>query len=247
MNIYLYKILPLLISPLFLFIAVTLFYAIRHRLKVLFVSAIALSILSTPIIAHLLWEKLESDYTLKAIKSMTESDAIVVLSGSGSAVKTEDGLIFQWADPDRFFGGIALFKANKAPTLIFTGGRLPWDIGDKTEGDYLKDEAILQGVPEEHIYVTRAVQNTAEEAAAVKALLNNKNSKILLVTSAFHMPRASKLFETKEFEVIPFPVDFKSTKERRTVMSFIPSTGGLNGTFTGMREFLGRLYYRIKA
>ena len=111
----------------------------------------------------------------------------------------------------------------------------------------MKDEAILQGVPEEHIYVTGAVQNTAQEAAAVKALLKNKNSKILLVTSAFHMPRASKLFETKEFEVIPFPVDFKSTKEKRTVMSFIPSTRGLNGTFTGMREFLGRLYYRIRA
>ena len=52
---------------------------------------------------------------------MTKSDAIVVLSGSGNAVKTDFGPIFQWADPERFFGGIALFKANKAPTLIFTG------------------------------------------------------------------------------------------------------------------------------
>ena len=247
MNTYLHKILPLLISPLFLFISLTLFYAVRYRLKVLFVSAIALSILSTPIMADLLWEKLESGYTLKSIKSTTESDAIIVLSGSSSIVKTKHGIIFQWADPNRFFSGIALFKANKAPTLIFTGGQLPWNVGDKTEGDYYKGEAILQGVPEEHIYVTRAVQNTAQEADAVKALLDNDNSRIILVTSAFHMLRASKLFETKELDVIPFPVDFKSTKKKLTVMSFIPSTGGLNGTFTGLREFLGRLYYRIKA
>ena len=247
MNIYLHKVLPLLISPLFLFIALTLFYAIRYRLKVLFVSVIAISILSTPITAHLLWEELESDYTPNAIDSITESDAIVVLSGSGSVVKNKHGIIFQWADPNRFFGATALFQANKAPTLIFTGGQFPWNFGDKTEGDYLKGEAILQGVPEEHIYVTRVVQNTAQEADAVKALLDDENSKIILVTSAFHMLRASKLFETKEFDVIPFPVDFKSTKKKLTVMSFIPSTVGLHGTFTGFREFLGRLYYRIKA
>ena len=247
MSIYLHKILPLLISPLFLFIALTLLYAIKLRLKVLFMSAVALSVLSTPIAAQFLWEILESDYTIKHAKSIMKSDAIVVLSGNGSIVNTEEGPIFQWGDPDRFFGGIALFKENKAPTLIFTGGQLPWDVGEKTEGDYLKGEAILQGVPEEHIYVTRAVQNTAQEADAVKALLHDENSKIILVTSAFHMPRAFKLFETTKLNVIPFPVDFKSTNKKRTIMSFIPSTGGLNGTFTGMREFLGRLYYRIRA
>ena len=247
MSIYLHKILPLLISPLFLFIVLTLLYAIKLRLKVLFMSAVALSVLSTPITAQFFWEKLESDYTLKPANSIMKSDAIVVLSGNGSIVNTEEGPIFQWGDPDRFFGGIALFKENKAPTLIFTGGQLPWDIGDKTEGDYLKGEAILQGVPEENIYVTRTVQNTAQEADAVKALLKDEHSKIILVTSAFHMPRASKLFETKKLNVIPFPVDFKSPNKKRTIMSFIPSTGGLNGTFAALREFLGRFYYRIKA
>ena len=58
MSIYLHKILPLLISPLFLFIVLTLLYAIKLRLKVLFMSAVALSVLSTPITAQFLWEKL---------------------------------------------------------------------------------------------------------------------------------------------------------------------------------------------
>ena len=247
MSIYVHKILPLLISPLFLFIALSFFYSFTLRLKVLFLSTVAISILSTPMTAHLLWDELESEYTLKTPKEMINSDAIVVLSGNNAdPIKTEGGFIFQWDDPDRFFGGIALFKAGKAPTLVFTGGKLPWDKGDQTEGDYLKGEAISQGVPEDHILVTQAVQNTAQEADAVKALLDDEDTKIILVTSAFHMPRATNLFEAKKLVVIPYPVDFKSNNGERTIMSFIPSTGGLNGTFNALREFLGRLYYRFK-
>ena len=247
MSIYVHKILPLLISPLFLFIALSFFYSFTLRLKVLFLSTVAISILSTPMTAHLLWDELESEYTLKTPKEMINSDAIVVLSGNNAdPIKTEGGFIFQWDDPDRFFGGIALFKAGKAPTLIFTGGQLPWDKGDKTEGDYLKGEAISRGVPEDHILVTRAVQNTAQEADAVRALLDGEDTKIILVTSAFHMPRATSLFEAEQLIVNPYPVDFKSINGERTIMSFIPSTGGLNGTFEALREFLGRLYYRFK-
>ena len=247
MSIYVHKILPLLISPLFLFIALSFFYSFTLRLKVLFLSTVAISILSTPMTAHLLWDELESEYTLKTPKEMINSDAIVVLSGNNAdPIKTEEGFIFQWDDPDRFFGGIALFKAGKAPTLIFTGGQLPWDKGDKTEGDYLKGEAISRGVPEDHILVTRAVQNTAQEADAVRALLDGEDTKIILVTSAFHMPRATSLFEAEQLIVNPYPVDFKSINGERTIMSFIPSTRGLNGTFEALREFLGRLYYRFK-
>ena len=246
MSIYVHKILPLLISPLFLFIALSFFYSFTLRLKVLFLSTVAISILSTPMTAQFLWGELESEYTLKTPKEIINSDAIVVLSGNASPMETEEGFIFQWADPDRFFGGIALFKAGKAPTLIFTGGQLPWNKGDQTEGDYLKSEAISRGVPEDHILVTRAVQNTAQEADAVRALLDGEDTKIILVTSAFHMPRAVSLFEAKQLIVNPYPVDFKSINGERTIMSFIPSTDGLNGTFEALRELIGRLYYRFK-
>jgi len=246
MSIYVHKILPLLISPLFLFIALSFFYSFKLRLKALFLSTVAISILSTPMTAQLLWGELESEYTLKTPKEIINSDAIVVLSGNASPLETEEGFIFQWADPDRFFGGIALFEAGKAPTLVFTGGKLPWDKSNQTEGDYLKGEAISQGVPEDHILVTQAVQNTAQEADAVRALFDDEDTKIILVTSAFHMPRATSLFEAEQLIVIPYPVDFKSTNGERTIMSFIPSTGGLHGTFTASREFMGRLYYRFK-
>jgi len=34
-----------------------------------------------------------------------------------------DSTYIEWGDPDRFFGGIALFKAGKVQKLVFTGAR----------------------------------------------------------------------------------------------------------------------------
>jgi len=44
----------------------------------------------------------------------------------------------------------------------------PWDEAKKTEGDVLKEYAISNGIPEEKIFVTKDVENTADEAVAVK-------------------------------------------------------------------------------
>jgi hypothetical protein len=54
------------------------------------------------------------------------ADAVVVLSGTLSFSSSRERLIQEWGDPDRFFGGIDLLKANKARYLVFTGGKLPW-------------------------------------------------------------------------------------------------------------------------
>jgi len=105
-----------------------------------------------------------------------------------------DSTYIEWEDPDRFFVGIALFKAGKAQKLVFTGGKMPWDKGKKTEGEVLKEYAISNGIASEKIFVTKYVENTAEEAVAVKELIS-PSKRIILVTSAFHMYRAKKLFE----------------------------------------------------
>ena len=54
------------------------------------------------------------------------------------------------------------------------------------------------------------MQNTDQEAKAVANLLNKEVPNIILVTSAFHMPRAQMVFEAAGIAVSPFPVDFLS-------------------------------------
>ncbi len=143
-------------------------------------------------------------------------DAIVVLSGGRLVAPGASG-VSEWNDADRFYSGVELFHAGKAPLLIFTGGWVPWEPKAKPEGEILIEYAKALGVPLDNMLTTGAVVNTADEFEAVARLLSNKGVKIydpagqfriLLVTSAFHMPRAQRLFERAGLQVIPFPVDF---------------------------------------
>ena len=56
--------------------------------------------------------------------------------------------IIEWSDPDRFFAGIGLYKANKSNRLIFTGGINPFNSDLPPEGVFIS-EAILLGIPKE--------------------------------------------------------------------------------------------------
>ena len=93
--------------------------------------------------------------------------------------------------------------------------------------------------------ITKKVQNTYEEANAIYHLIDSK-SKIILVTSAFHMKRAEFLFKKHNFNVFPYPVDFKSKNNKITILDFIPSAGSLSRSSFVIREVLGRMYYRVK-
>ena len=153
--------------------------------------------------------------------------------------------MYEWSDPDRFFAGIKLLNANKGKKIIYTGGLLPWEKKKNTEGELLKKKSIEFGVDENDILTTKKVQNTYEEANAIFYLINKK-SKIILVTSAFHMNRAAFLFKKHGFKVFPYPVDFQFKNNKITILDFIPSAGSLSRSSFVIREVFGRLYYRIK-
>jgi uncharacterized SAM-binding protein YcdF (DUF218 family) len=75
----------------------------------------------------------------------------------------ENCFVIEWGEAaDRIFAGIDLFKLNKAPVLVLTGGKLPWSIG-VPEGEYLRDVAIDLGVPKKDILLTENVENTDQE------------------------------------------------------------------------------------
>jgi uncharacterized SAM-binding protein YcdF (DUF218 family) len=123
---------------------------------------------------------------------------------------------------------------------------MPWDNVQKTEGEVLKEYAIKNTIPQENILITKDVENTADEAKAVKELIGSKK-KIILVTSAFHMYRAKKLFEKQGFNIVTYKVDFKTTRNKvLKIMDFLPSAENLKDTEIGIRELFGRIFYFIK-
>ena len=244
--IYLHKILPLLISPLFVIIILVLWGLLVGSKKISLTGIAILIICSLPIFSARLVAYLEKDYKLGSTETFQTADAIVVLSGMVRTIQSKNGIAYEWGEAsDRIFAGIDLFKEKKAPYLILTRGKMPWSVG-KPEGEYLREIAISFGISKQNILLTTNVENTDQEAKAVKKLLTSDKPIILLVTSAFHMPRAQKVFEAAGIRVLPFPVDFLSGVGKFTFMSFIPSAGALSQTSFFVREMIGRTYYSLK-
>ena len=244
--IYLHKVIALIASPLFLIIFLIFLGIIFKSKKISFLGFIVLIFCSLPIISSKLISYLEKDYILQNISNIDKADAIVVLSGMLKTIKFNNKLEYEFNEKvDRILSGIDLFKNDKAPLLILTRGKFPWLVG-VPEGEYLKNFAMKFGIPEESIFLTDSVQNTHQEAKSVKKLLSSNEVKIILVTSAFHMPRAKKIFESYNIKVIPFAVDFINTHSKLTIIDFIPSASSFLVTSVFVREMIGRLYYNLR-
>jgi uncharacterized SAM-binding protein YcdF (DUF218 family) len=241
--IYLHKILPIFVLPIMLVIIVILIGLIKNKKELIYIALGVLYIISTPIFSNNFFKIVEGIEYRKPISAIDSADAIVVLCGMLEINEVGDSTYVEWGDPDRFFGGIALFKAGKAKKLIFTGGKMPWDKAKKTEGAVLKEYAISNGIPFEKIFVTKDVENTADEATAVKELIS-PSKRIILVTSAYHMYRAKMLFKKEGLHVIPYKVDYKVAHSlKNTIMDCLPDAESLKQTETGIRELMGRLIY----
>ena len=241
------KILPLFFLPFGVVCELVLLALILKKRWPAIVALVVLYLASISFVSDRLSGWLESRYPTLAVAAAGPADAIVVLGGIlGPA--TRDGEVPNWSDSvERFEAGVALVQAGRAPRLVFTGARRQWLERETTEGEELRRLAVARGVPPEKILVTRFVDNTATEAAAVADLMKaDGQRRIILVTTSWHMPRAAYLFRRAGIDCQPFPVDFHLDRTRRLqVMDFMPSAGAWQGTETALREFYGYVFYRI--
>lgn len=231
--------------PIMLIIYLLIFALWKKKRWPIYTAIACFYVFSTPIFASKFFQLVEGSEPRKTPNDMPTADAIVVLSGMMHQVKSTAGVYPEWGDPDRFFGGIELFKAGKAPKIIFTRGKMPWDNATDTEGDILRKFALEYGIPDTAIVLTGNVENTADEAKAVEKLMV-KWKHVILVTSAYHMPRANQSFESRNFIVQPFKVDYKVDQlNGLTLMDFLPDAESFKLLNTGYRELIGRVIYYI--
>ena len=245
------KILPVFVLPLgvtFILLAIGLF---RKRRAFIIAAVLLLYVSSNPLVARWLTRAVEGGLQRGRVEEAATADAIVGLS-AGRVLAPGPARVAEWADPDRFFAGVELYQAGKAPLLVFTGAPIADQPGALLEGQLLKQTAERMGVPADRVVSTGLVHNTAMEAEEVARLLRQRHPdrqpRILLVTSAFHMPRARMLFETQGLAVAPFPVDYQhSAAPRAWIYNVLPTPDSLAQTQYVLREVYGRLYYRLRA
>ena len=125
--IYLRKILPVFVMPIMLIIYLLIFALCKKKRWPIYTAIACLYVFSTPVFVKPFFSWVEGAESRPLPKDVAHADAIVVMSGMINNVKSTEGVYPEWGDPDRFFAGIELCQAGKAPKLIFTGGKLPWD------------------------------------------------------------------------------------------------------------------------
>ena len=242
------KILPLALLPLGLGLILLTVGLIRRWRWPVITALLLLWVCSLGLVSQILWRWLEAPWQRRAAASAPVADAIVVLS-TGRHPAPGTARVSEWLDPDRFLAGLNLYRAGKAPRLLFTGGTSPFRPGQLPEGQHYLQEAASLGVPEAAMASTPPVLNTADEAVAIRLLLPGGKYRVLLVTSAFHMHRSQRLFERQGLHVLPFPVDFQARglwagPLRHDPTQWLPSARSLDDSSRALREMLGRLIYR---
>jgi len=243
---YLSKILPLFVLPLGITCIAMLVGLLLRRRWLIWTSIAFLWVCSIPLVGGSLLRTVEGPAERLLASDAPLADAIVVLS-AGRSTTPGRAAISEWGDANRFFGGVELFKAGRAPLLVFTGGGFPSEPDAPLEGEILAQHTSALGIPPDRIVTTGRVYNTAQEAAAVAAVLRARyptSPRVLLVTSAFHMSRARLLFERAGLRITPFPVDFLGAGAAIDLLP-IPTVDGLSHTQRAMREVYGRLFYRF--
>jgi uncharacterized SAM-binding protein YcdF (DUF218 family) len=257
----LHKILPLFLLPVGLVLGLLALGLLLGRRWILGLGFSVLLLLSTPLISNGLMRFTEEYQERSLASNAPKADAIVVLSG-GRIIAPGEANVSEWDGANRFYGGVELFKAGKAPLLIFTGGWSPHKPMAIPEGDLLLSYAQDLGVPQQNMASTGRVINTKAEAIAVAELLQRAEFRsvmgvsadsgdsfkpsILLVTSAYHMQRAKQLFERQNVVVIPFPVDFQVSQGRRlSIIDFLPNAKALSVSERAIHELYGRMYYKL--
>jgi uncharacterized SAM-binding protein YcdF (DUF218 family) len=136
--------------------------------------------------------------------------------------------------------------ARQFPTarIIYSGGdgRLIRHSG--AEAKYAGELLESFGIAKNRITLEGLSRNTAENALDSKALATPKPGETwLLVTSAYHMPRAVGAFRKAGFAVEAYPVDYRTSGGEGLLVPFDEASSGLRRTDVATREWIGLLVY----
>lgn len=186
-------------------------------------------------------------------KSVTLSElspqhrTVVVLGGMVSE-NQYNGLARFNQSADRFWQGFYLLKTGVADTLLISGGLGALFDEQPPEAKLWEEYLTKTGLQADNILLESASRNTYENAVNSAAVFEklNLSKKIILVTSAFHVPRAHSCFEKQGFQVTVFPADpLAGTRPLQWKDYLVPSAAVLESWSVLFREWAGMLMYKL--
>lgn len=196
---------------------------------------------------HLEWKYLPPNPVPKA-------DAILVLSGGIAAKAPPRPTVEIGEAGDRLLYGAYLFRQGRANHIICTGKAATGSIVRRPVADEMAEFLDLLGLPTNAVITEVKSENTYQHGVELSPVLKTRGfRRILLVTTAMHMPRSIGVFRQQcpAVEFIPAPTDFRITERipapwYRQLTNLIPTPSNLALFSEVMHEYLGIAYYRIR-
>ncbi|MDD5686717.1 MAG: YdcF family protein [Elusimicrobia bacterium] len=213
-----------------------------------FLSIFGFIFFSSPIVAHKLMRSLESQYS--PAYTYPKVSAVVLLGGS-EMPKLPPRIYYETnQNADRIMHAARLFKKGYAPYLITTGGQITFIKEFPGSEAEISCSLLTElfGINSAKILMDTKSKNTHDNAVNVKELLEKYKLKptIILVTSAYHMPRSVLIFEKQGFTVYPAPTDYYADKDfQLKIYTCLPDSGALVINTTVLHEYYGILAYKI--
>lgn len=173
-------------------------------------------------------------------------DGIILLGGSINAETSKAwGQLEMNYSAERLTSFIELSRRYPEAKLVFTGENASINRNKPTEASILKLHLHQLGIDIKRIEFENQAKNTAENAFYTKQLVQpSVDSKWLLVTTAFHMPRSIGVFCQNSWSVIPYPVDHQVAPDNMFEINF--NLLGHAGHFKrAMHEWLGLIAYYL--
>ena len=201
---------------------------------------------SLPITTLYFGGKLESMYEYQPAESQEKGDVIMVLGGNTQANRAN------WFEPynratatDRIDRAQALYLNGRAPKILLSGGALH---GKVSEAQGMAQVLKHRGLPENALLLENESRNTYENVTLSQPMLEQLgHPKVLVVTSALHMPRAMAVFKSKGINAIAAPVAPQIVPpDDYTLYPWLPHTRSLKASRSIIKEYFGLLGYWIR-
>ena len=149
---------------------------------------------------------------------------------------------------DRFIQAVKLYKLGEIKHILISGGNGKTIKKNFREGAWVKGELTAVGIPDSVIFVEDRSNNTSDNAAYAKQILDSLQLKppYLLITSAHHMPRASLIFKNAGVLTVSFPCNYITGTGDFRFSSLLPQPAALTEWNVYLKETAGYLWYHLK-
>ena len=237
---------PLSVVAILTALGVVLVWRHRRRLSLL-VLILALSVhflASFTNLGFVLIQPLEDRYVAPETEPATVS-TIVVLGGATLARPSAARHRAELNEAgDRLTEALRLARIYPQAILVLSGGSGVLGDEDEREATIMQRFLVDQGIDPTRMRLDDASRNTAENVTHTRDLLADRPKPILLITSAFHMPRAVGLFEAAGIPVVPWPVDYRSPGQQSFRIDFANPVFNLSVLSVAVREWIGLWVYQ---